>query len=276
MAGELRILLGDDGTYVSQTARRAALDLSFHWGASLTILVAGGAAITDAVALRSQCQEMSIECAIEVAQGEPAHEILDAAGRLRPNLIILGSHRRHSFRQTGGSVGRAVLIEAQAPVLLVRERTWPPERVVVGDDSSDEARAAADMATEIAGIFGASTLLVESVSTRRRGWSARRKLAREAARVASDAELVGRRTRRPATALLSSTPPATALRETAMDAMNGATVLVAVGSSGKTEFERNMGWSVSARMVEMNNASILVVPRTWAQQPEQAITGPEG
>jgi nucleotide-binding universal stress UspA family protein len=263
MAADKKILLGDDGTSISRAARQAAFDLSVNWNAELSILVAGDRSVVEAVELRRKCTEKSVECYVHAVQGDPSWELLEASAALKPDLLILGSHHRHSGNQLGGSVGRAVLLEAAFPVLLVREHAWPPQSIVVGDNGSDEARAAAQLAAEIGACFGASTTLVESLRGDGQGKANRDVIRRESERIAIDAELVGARTHRPATALLSSSPPATALQESVHDAMHKGSVLIAVGSTGRTEFERHMGWSVSTRMIEISSASILIVPRRW-------------
>jgi len=263
MAADKKILLGDDGTSVSRAARHAAFDLSVSWNAALSILVAGDHSAVEAVELRRKCTEQSVTCHIHAVQGDPAWELLEASAALKPDLMILGSHHRHSGNQFGGSVGRAVLLEAAFPVLLVREHAWPPQSIVVGDNGSDEARAAAELAAAIGACFGASTTLVESLRGGGKGKANRDVIRRESERIAIDAELVGARTHRAATAVLSSSPPATALQESVRDATREGSVLIAVGSTGRTEFERHMGWSVSTRMVEISSASILIVPRKW-------------
>ena len=69
------------------------------------------------------------------------------------------------MRLVMGSVSEGVIALATCPVLVIRggEGAWPPSRVVVGDDSSPGAKEAGDLATSIAGVVGASVLLVRAV-----------------------------------------------------------------------------------------------------------------
>ena len=61
-----------------------------------------------------------------------------------------------------GSVSEEVARISPCPTLVVAggEGAWPPRKVVVGDDLSDEARRAGELAARIGGLFGASGLLV--------------------------------------------------------------------------------------------------------------------
>ena len=51
---------------------------------------------------------------------------------------------------------------ASCPILVMRggERAWPPTRIVVGTDLSEEAKKAAELAMSFGGSLGAEVLLV--------------------------------------------------------------------------------------------------------------------
>ena len=60
-----------------------------------------------------------------------------------------------------GSVSEGVVHQAYVPVLLLRgeEDVWPPTRMVVGEDSSEDACRAGELAVRLAGLFEAEVLL---------------------------------------------------------------------------------------------------------------------
>ena len=61
---------------------------------------------------------------IEVMMGDPAVEVLQAAKRLRANLIIMATHGRKGLRRfVLGSVAERVVREAPCPVLTVKPKT---------------------------------------------------------------------------------------------------------------------------------------------------------
>ncbi|MES1248814.1 MAG: universal stress protein [Actinomycetota bacterium] len=61
------------------------------------------------------------ETSFEVREGDAADEICAAAGEIRPELIVIGSHGWGGFRRTVlGSVSNRVVHEAPCGVLVVR------------------------------------------------------------------------------------------------------------------------------------------------------------
>ena len=63
-----------------------------------------------------------------------------------------------------GSVSEGVVRDALRPVLLLRggAQAWPPARIVIGEDFSEESLKAANLAASIGGLFGAQSLLVHA------------------------------------------------------------------------------------------------------------------
>jgi len=61
-----------------------------------------------------------------------------------------------------GSHSEDIVHHAHLPVLVLRcaEDAWPPVRVVIGDDFSEEAKEVGELAASIARLFEADTLLV--------------------------------------------------------------------------------------------------------------------
>ncbi|MGB8414550.1 MAG: universal stress protein [Candidatus Binatus sp.] len=65
---------------------------------------------------------------IEVMMGDPAVEVLQAAKRLRANLIVMATHGRKGLRRfVLGSVAERVVREAPCPVLTVKPKTAAPK-----------------------------------------------------------------------------------------------------------------------------------------------------
>lgn len=81
--------------------------------------------VREALAQRLRDQyvpDRPIECVYDVRQGEPAATILEQAGALGAELIVLGTHGRTGLgRLLAGSVAEAVLRQAPCPVLAFRD-----------------------------------------------------------------------------------------------------------------------------------------------------------
>jgi nucleotide-binding universal stress UspA family protein len=98
-------------------------------------------------------------------EGPKADEILSLAAELGADLIVIGARGQGAVgRLLLGSVAEGVVYHSRCPVLAVRggDAGWPPARVIVGDDGSADARAAARLALSIGKLFGAGALLVRS------------------------------------------------------------------------------------------------------------------
>ena len=98
-------------------------------------------------------------------EGPKADKILDLAGQLGADLIVIGTRGQGAVgRLLLGSVAEGIVYHARCPILVVRggDPAWPPARVVVGDDGSEDARAAARLAFGIGKLLEADLLLVRS------------------------------------------------------------------------------------------------------------------
>jgi nucleotide-binding universal stress UspA family protein len=96
-------------------------------------------------------------------EGRPAEEISKLAEESKVGLVIIGSRGLGAMKRlVMGSVSEGVVHLAPSPTLVVRggERAWPPSRLIVGDDGSEEARRAGDLAAGIGKLFDARALLV--------------------------------------------------------------------------------------------------------------------
>lgn len=88
----------------------------------------------------------------------PADEIIEFSEELEAGLIVMGSRGLGPVECLNmGSVSEEVVHYAKCPVLVVRggKGAWPPARVVVGEDSSREAKEAVELAASIGRLFDA-------------------------------------------------------------------------------------------------------------------------
>jgi nucleotide-binding universal stress UspA family protein len=107
----------------------------------------------------------------QVAEGEPAKTILGIAGKLHCSVIVMGTHARGGLgRLFISSTTDAVLRGSSIPVLTVRPETTVAEaarncfeRIVVGADDSEPARAAIDTVIGQAAADGCHVLLCSVV-----------------------------------------------------------------------------------------------------------------
>ncbi len=179
------ILLATDGSEGAEPAARAAIDLSKRMGAKLHAAYAwvplpqfahpslvpenyhlpyeeGAGRILDEQLGRIGQAGGSVSEAHLVA-GRPADAILDLAERIGADLIVVGSRGLGSVKSLlVGSVSLGVVHHADRPVLVVRGRSWPPVRVVIGEDLSEDARGAAKVGLALGKLLGAQTLLAHA------------------------------------------------------------------------------------------------------------------
>src|ERR687894_1980948 len=100
-----------------------------------------------------------------LVEGRAADEILDLAERIGAGLVVIGSRGLGPVGRIAlGSVSEAVIHHSRCPVLVLRggEDSWPPERVIFGDDGSEAARAAGDLGATLCGHHGARALVLHA------------------------------------------------------------------------------------------------------------------
>ena len=186
------ILCPVDFSPQSRTALRAAVEMARHFNASLTVmfvqdplLVAAGKASyggrrfvdrTRAELARFVNRAMPAtpdrpqDIALLVSDGSPADEILRHAKRMRPDLLVMGSHGLSGIRKVFfGSTTEQVLRSATVPVLAIppsigsrRLAAFPTHvtRVIAPIDLAGEWQSDARRAATIAGELDAELLLV--------------------------------------------------------------------------------------------------------------------
>ena len=202
--------------------------------------------------------------------GRQADEIAALAQQLEAGLVVVGSRGAGPVKRlVTGSVSEGVVGLAPCPVLVVRggEGAWPPSTVVVGDDSSTEAKRAGELAAAIGGLFGARTLLVwayPAAMVRVRRTSRVRRLEVPLRR---GNEYLKERAAEPehAAGKLPETRVATADPVAAIQSLaeeHGERTLLAVGRPGLHAAERFVLGHVSATVMRAVSGPVLIVPPT--------------
>ena len=87
-----------------------------------------------AAAFEGRPSAAEVEFYVHARIGKPHEEILDLAREVSADLLFIGSHGKSGIeRMLLGSVSERVVREAQCPVMVVRDKTYPAverERVV--------------------------------------------------------------------------------------------------------------------------------------------------
>jgi nucleotide-binding universal stress UspA family protein len=183
-----RILVATDGSEDALLAVQAAIDLSDRTGAELHVVhawqdlrppILPAMAIDEYAQAYEQWKHEARELldketerlreaggtvsGAHLREGRPAEEINNLAGELNVGLVIIGSRGLGAIKRlVMGSVSEGVVHLAPRPTLVVRggEEAWPPRRLIIGDDASEEARRAGELAAGIGKLFDARALLL--------------------------------------------------------------------------------------------------------------------
>jgi nucleotide-binding universal stress UspA family protein len=288
-----RILLATDGSEDATLATRAAADLSQKGGSELHVVHVWHDVPTPhfrsfvRAQLKREAQEL-LQQQVErlehdgaalakahLREGSSIDEILDLSEELQVGLLIVGSRGRGGVeRILLGSVSEGIAHHARRPVLVMRGRgaDWPPARVVIGEDSSADAKEAGELAASVGRLFGSSALLVRVYPKRLEEAKEDRNLgSREAdeAVLRAGAELEERADglegllgQRPRTAIRTSDDPAVVILEVAREGEEPS--LIAVGSRGLGKVQRMRLGSVSTKVVRAATGPVLVHPHAQA------------
>lgn len=182
-----KILLATDGSEEAAAAALAAADVSNKTGAELHVIHVWrrpwdysypGVSPDVFISAYSRQAEEILKKQLEIIEaadgtvagahletGRPVDTILDVGEEIRADLIVLGSRGLGSIRKVMlGSVSGGIVHNSDCPVLVVRngESQWPPQRVVIGDDGSDAAMKAGELAAGIGNLYGLPVLLVRA------------------------------------------------------------------------------------------------------------------
>jgi nucleotide-binding universal stress UspA family protein len=282
-----KILLATDGSEDAKLAARAAGNLSDKTGAELHIIHAwqyvphpvldsehykeeAGRLLKEQTDLLADAGVTVMEAHLLMAP--PVDAILDLSEELGADLIVVGSRGHGPIgRLLLGSVSEGVVHHATRPVLVLRGRqhSWPPERVVIGDDGSEAAQKAGEMAASIGELFRARSVLVRAypelpetdpvgrVLDPRAVDDALHQAERELHERAQElGRLVGRRPRME----IAAGNPAVALLDNAREGEE-ARALIAVGSRGLGLTRRLRLGSVSTKVLRATGGPVLIYPQ---------------
>jgi nucleotide-binding universal stress UspA family protein len=281
-----KILLATDGSEDARLAARAAAKLGDKTGAELHVVHAWQSVpypVIDADyyeegarrLLDEETEFVSDAGAVvkeaHLVMGPPVDVILDLAEGIGADLIVVGSRGHGMFgRLILGSVSEGVVHHATRPVLVLRggEGAWPPERVVIGDDGSEAAKKAGEMASSIGEFFGARGVLVraypELPEADRVGRTLDPRAVDDALRHAERelherTEELGRLAGRRPRIGIAAGDAAVAILEEARERDEAAT-LIAVGSRGLGLAKRLRLGSVSTKVLRAAEGPVLVYP----------------
>jgi nucleotide-binding universal stress UspA family protein len=117
--------------------------------------------------LRRVAPASSLAVQRHVRSGAAAAAIVELAGKLGVDLIVIGTHGRSGLgAMLLGSVARQVVRLASCPVMCVRPAARAParpcRRIVCALDFSEGSRRAMDVAVDLGGTLGAELVLVHA------------------------------------------------------------------------------------------------------------------
>jgi nucleotide-binding universal stress UspA family protein len=284
-----KILLATDGSKDANLAARAAIDLSKKGGSELHVVHVWHDVPTPHLhsfvraQLKQEAQEVldkqveQIEHAggtvagAHLREGRTIDEIFDLSEELEIGLLIVGSRGLGGAKRILlGSVSEGIVHHSRRPVLVMRggQNAWPPVRIVIADDSSEDAKKAGELAAEIGRLFESKALLMRvypmHLEEARSVGDCEPQKVKEAFRQAETdlreradrlEDILGRR---PATAIKVSDDPAAAILEVTQE--EEEPTLIAVGSRGRGPIQRMRLGSVSTKVVRAAPGPVLVCP----------------
>ena len=180
-----KILWATDGSREAALASRAAVDLCRGMGAELHVVHVWANVLSEAypslslgdhsdvferqarVLLEEQAEGIrSAGASLEgmyLREGRSAEEIVGLAEGLAVDLVVVGGRGLGAIeRLITGSVSEGVAQSSNVPILVVRggEEAWPPKKLIICDDASEEAARAGNLAASAGKLFGIRALLV--------------------------------------------------------------------------------------------------------------------
>ncbi|CAA9442266.1 MAG: Universal stress protein family [uncultured Rubrobacteraceae bacterium] len=176
-----KILLATDGMENTTSAARAAVDLAGKGGAELHVVhvwhsvpspyasgfIRGGLKEVGREALERQVRRIEDEggtvSEASLMEGRAVEGIIARAEEIGAGLVVAGSRGMGRLgRMALGSVSTGLAHRSHCPVLIVPEgeEAWPPERVLVGYGSFEDADRAGFLGASLARALGAGVELV--------------------------------------------------------------------------------------------------------------------
>lgn len=280
-----RILLPTDGSEAADRALDLAVAVAEAHGAELDVLYVAdtnqpslariqgdvrdvlegrGEEVVQSAADRARAAGVDAETA--VIQGGPARTVLEYVEDRAVDLVVMGARGERDVEQLFlGSVTERVVRSSPVPVLVVppdSDRSYPPERVLVGTDGSDGSDAALGEAVDLATAAGAALHVVTVLESSLLGIDVRSASAAEE-RERRDAELL-------AAAREQAEDAGVATVETAVEeggvveSLNGYAAdhdvdLVVVGTHGRTGIDRRLLGSVTEDLLRTADVPVLSV-----------------
>jgi nucleotide-binding universal stress UspA family protein len=287
-----KILLATDGSEDARRATEVAADLAGNSGSELHVVhvwhdVPGFAHAFVKRELRRQGQEILDEQVKKIEEsggtvarahlrgGRTSDEVVELSEELGVGLLVVGSRGLGTVRRIlMGSHSEEIVHNARVPTLVVRrgESAWPPSRVIIGEDFSDDARRAGELAAGIGALYGSQVLLMyvdpdlPEVLPEETREAAAEELGggREQERLEDRANELGAiMGGRPEIRVSGGSPAAVILH-----AAQGETPLplIAVGSRGIAGIRRTRLGSVSTKLVTAAPGPVLIYPHVEQNQ----------
>jgi nucleotide-binding universal stress UspA family protein len=178
-----RLLLATDGSENTAQATTAAVDIAKKSGSELHLIHVWHDVRTPHAhafvksELRREGREILDEEVKRIGEmggtvarsylreGRTFEEVIKLGDELDAGLLLVGSRGYRGLRRMlVGSHSEDIVHHAHRPVLVVRcgENVWPPARIVAGDDFSEDAGKAAELAANLGKLFGAPMLLLHA------------------------------------------------------------------------------------------------------------------
>jgi nucleotide-binding universal stress UspA family protein len=291
-----KILLATDGSEDAAQAREAAADLARRSGSELHVvhvwhdvpspyahafvkreLKRQGQEILDEQVRKIEGAGGTVTQA-HLRKGRTSDEVIELSEELEAGLLVVGSRGLGPVRRIlMGSHSEEIVHHAHHPVLVLRRGrvTWPPTRIIIGEDFSDDAKRAGELAASIGSLYGSQTLLIYAhpdlpevppgeVRSTVEELHDERDEARSNLESRAD-ELEGILGSRPRVRMVEGYPAAVILEAAQREE---ELPIIAVGSRGIAGIRRTRLGSVSTKIVTAAPGPVLVCPHVGEQPKE--------